>query len=838
MVPRIKKSVSVLLACVTAMPLFFVPALTEVSAASSPNDVIVDLSAEKQVIRGFGGMNHPAWIGDLTPTQRETAFGNEENQLGFSVLRIFIDPDKNNWKRELETAKKAIEHGAIVFASPWNPPSEMLETFSLGSNSGSGTTYEAETGTTLTSSAVDSTNSGYSSTGYVDFQASSNAAVQWNNIMIGSTGTKNIRVRYALQDGPNNLDVYVNGTKVLSNVAFAATGSWTTWGETSIQVSMKNGTNTLKLVTTGTEGPNIDNINVSPYVEDSTSKRLKYDMYDEYAQYLNEFDSYMKSNGVNLYAISVQNEPDYAHDWTWWSPDEMLRFMKENAGSINNRVIAPESFSYVKRMSDPILNDSKALANMDILGAHTYGTNYKDFPYPLFEQKGAGKELWMTEVYYPNSESDSADRWPEALGVAEHMYNAMVEGNFQTYVWWYIRRQYGPMKEDGTISKRGYMMAHYSKFIRPGYVRVEATKNPEPQIYTSAYKGDNKAVIVAVNKGNTAVSQKFVLQNESASKVASWVTDSSKNLAVGASINVSNSSFTAELPAQSVTTFVADVNTGNLIPTVALTADSSVKPGSSFTLAVSLNNVEQLVYAEDITLTYDTNKFEYVSSAGANNNIEIVGEDKTTAGQVRLIVANIGGITGASTLALNLNFKVKGGVQNTIGAIEAFKADLADSDGVLIQAALGRKSISISSLEVGVDKTALTTAITNAQTLYDAAVVGTMPGQYQQAAKDTLSAAINTAKSVIDNPSATQSQVDSSVTTLGGAVDIFKAAVMKSADLNKDGSIDVGDLAIAAYYYGKDSTATGWATARIADMNNDSKIDIIDIAYVANNILE
>ncbi|WP_436239591.1 dockerin type I domain-containing protein [Paenibacillus sp. LjRoot153] len=113
-----------------------------------------------------------------------------------------------------------------------------------------------------------------------------------------------------------------------------------------------------------------------------------------------------------------------------------------------------------------------------------------------------------------------------------------------------------------------------------------------------------------------------------------------------------------------------------------------------------------------------------------------------------------------------------------------------------------------------------------------------MPGQYQQAAKDTLSAAINTAKSVIDNPSATQSQVDSSVTTLGGAVDIFKAAVMKSADLNKDGSIDVGDLAIAAYYYGKDSTATGWATARIADMNNDSKIDIIDIAYVANNILE
>jgi len=45
-------------------------------------------------------------------------------------------------------------------------------------------------------------------------------------------------------------------------------------------------------------------------------------------------------------------------------------------------------------------------------------------PYPLFEQKGAGKELWMTEVYVPNSDSNSADRWPEALEVAHNMHNA------------------------------------------------------------------------------------------------------------------------------------------------------------------------------------------------------------------------------------------------------------------------------------------------------------------------------------------------------------------------------------------------------------------------------
>lgn len=559
MISRMKNSLCVLLALIIALPLIFVPASTDVITASSSNDVIVNLSEEKQVIRGFGGMNHSVWIGDLTPAQRETAFGNGENQLGFSVLRIPIDENRNNWQREVETAKKAIEHGAIVFASPWNPPSEMVETFTLGMPSGNGTTYEAETGTTLTSSIVDNTYPGYTGTGYVDFQAASDAAVQWNSIFIGSTGTKNVKIRYALQTGTRYLDVYVNGTKVISDAAFEATGSWATWGEKSIQVPMSSGTNTLRLATTGTEGPNIDNINVTVYVEDPNARRLKHDRYDDYAQYLNEFDSYMKSNGVELYAISIQNEPDYAHDWTWWSPEEILRFMKENAGSINNRVIAPESFSYVKQISDPILNDPEALANLDILGAHLYGTSFDHFSYPLFKEKGAGKELWMTEVFYPNSDMTSGDRWPEALDVAHHIHHAMADGEFQTYVWWYIRRGYSPIKEDGTISKRGYSMAHYSKFIRPGYVRVEATKNPGPEVYVSSYKGDNKVVMVAVNKGNSAVNHNFVLQNGSASTVSSWVTDSSRNLAAGAPTHVSNNSFTAELPAQSVTTFVAEL---------------------------------------------------------------------------------------------------------------------------------------------------------------------------------------------------------------------------------------------------------------------------------------
>ncbi|MEH0419474.1 glycoside hydrolase family 30 beta sandwich domain-containing protein [Streptomyces sp. B21-083] len=390
--------------------------------ATAAATVVVDPSARRQTIRGFGGMNHTAWIGDLTTAQRDTAFGTGEGRLGLSLLRIPVPEDRAAWNRDLATAKRAAELGVAVIASPWNPPASMVETFVHGSQ--------------------------------------------------------------------------------------------------------------------------------------TNARRLRYDMYGAYAQHLNDFTTYLRNNGVNLYAISVQNEPDYAQDWTWWTPAEMARFLRENAGSIGTKVIAPESFQYLKNMSDPILNDTAALANVDVIGAHLYGTPYANFPYPLFKQKGAGKELWMTEVYYPNS-TDSADLWPQALDVGEHIHHAMVDAEFQAYIWWYIRRGYGPMREDGAISKRGACMAQFARFVRPGYVRIEATAKPASDVYVSAYRGSGSTVVVvAVNKGASAVSQQFTLANSTPSSVSSWLTDGSRNVAPQGASGVSNGSFTATLPARSVRTFV------------------------------------------------------------------------------------------------------------------------------------------------------------------------------------------------------------------------------------------------------------------------------------------
>lgn len=276
----------------------------------------------------------------------------------------------------------------------------------------------------------------------------------------------------------------------------------------------------------------------------------------------------------------------------------------------------------------------------------------------------------------------------------------------------------------------------------------------------------------------------------------------------------------------------------HLGPYVVLSGADRVPPEEDFQLNVSLYHVSQDVYAEKITLSFDENIFEYVSAEGANDNIQIVTEE-TSLNAVKIIAANIGGITGESTPVLKLTFKGKSGVRNTTATIAVTKAELGIApEGTVINAGLGSRTISIGTLA---DKTILNNKINSAEVLFAAAVVGDQPGQYPKEAKDALRAAIDKAILVLNDVSATQLFVDSAVSVLNTAVETFKAAVVKeikSPDINTDGTTDVVDLAIVAYYYGKTSASEDWEQAKIADLNQDGKIDISDLAYVAIKIMQ
>jgi glucuronoarabinoxylan endo-1,4-beta-xylanase len=309
--------------------------------------------------------------------------------------------------------------------------------------------------------------------------------------------------------------------------------------------------------------------------------------YDAYAAHLNAFDTYMSNNGAPLYAISVQNEPDWG-EWTRWTSAEMLDFLKNHAQKLNNpRVMAPESFQFRRTFSDPLLNDAQAAANFEIVGGHIYGGGLVD--YPLARQKG--KEVWMTE-HLLGSGDGHINNWDLALTVGKEINDCMA-ANFNAYVWWYIRRSYGLITEDGNITDKGYVISQFSKFIRPGAVRVDATVTSASLTDVTAYKTDTSFVMVVINRNSTGKSLNFTIKNGTFNKLTQFTTSATKKEVNDGDLTVSGGLFTATVDAKSVTTFTTysghGGKTGNVKPTAFAGDDLNINDTGTGSAVVKLD---------------------------------------------------------------------------------------------------------------------------------------------------------------------------------------------------------------------------------------------------------
>jgi glucuronoarabinoxylan endo-1,4-beta-xylanase len=91
-------------------------AATTVSAAVCT----IDLAANRQTIDGFGFSS--AWSGTLSTAKNDALY----NTLGFSLLRIRIDPGQN-WSEETANSTAARARGAKVLGSAWTPPAAMKD---------------------------------------------------------------------------------------------------------------------------------------------------------------------------------------------------------------------------------------------------------------------------------------------------------------------------------------------------------------------------------------------------------------------------------------------------------------------------------------------------------------------------------------------------------------------------------------------------------------------------------------------------------------------------------------------------------------------------------------
>jgi glucuronoarabinoxylan endo-1,4-beta-xylanase len=285
--------------------------------------------------------------------------------------------------------------------------------------------------------------------------------------------------------------------------------------------------------------------------------KLTTSKYGDYANYLKAYAKYFADNGAPLYAISIQNEPDFASTWTAWTATDLLDFLTAQGATLSSaiKIIMPESFQFIHAMSDPSLNDKTVASYISIVGGHLYGGKIQT--YPLAQDQG--KELWETEHYFDD------DTMTNVMALGKELHDCMVTASMNAYVYWWITYGNGLATSSGTIFKRAYVLGQFAKYIRPGYSRVDATASPATNVYVSAYKGDNKVVIVAVNTGTASVNQNFAMGSGAGagSQISSWQTTASSNMTAGQTYQASGGSFTAALPAQSITTFVGTLSGGS-----------------------------------------------------------------------------------------------------------------------------------------------------------------------------------------------------------------------------------------------------------------------------------
>lgn len=98
----------------------------------------------------------------------------------------------------------------------------------------------------------------------------------------------------------------------------------------------------------------------------------------------------------------------------------------------------------------------------------------------------------------------------------------------------------------------------------------------------------------------------------------------------------------------------------------------------------------------------------------------------------------------------------------------------------------------------------------------------------------------NTAVATVSNGKVTavgNGEAVITVTTEDGGKTAACKVVVLIGDLNANSRVDIGDLAIAAYYYNTDSSSDNWPQAHIADVNNDGIVDILDLAIIARSIV-
>ena len=212
--------------------------------------------------------------------------------------------------------------------------------------------------------------------------------------------------------------------------------------------------------------------------------KLREDCYDKFFPWLNTFLKWMKSKGVTVDAVSIQNEPDWWVDYSGclYDPADLVKLVKNYAYMLDRetysgvKLISGESLGFTQNYTDPLMNDPTCREQIDIVAGHLYGhapLNYMKYIY------------WYMRAHWA------------FVGTGETKYNV------------------GDMKNTkNKLLPRAYVMSHFSKHVT-GSTRLVTSRDMTSgegatHEYSAYIKGDS-LIVMAIDTTKNGVDLKILL---------------------------------------------------------------------------------------------------------------------------------------------------------------------------------------------------------------------------------------------------------------------------------------------------------------------------------------
>lgn len=303
---------------------------------------------------------------------------------------------------------------------------------------------------------------------------------------------------------------------------------------------------------------------------------LNRDRYADYGAYVADFLRYCtKVRGLKVDVLSLQNEPDVAAPWPScrWTGEELRDFLKilgplVEREHLSTRLILPEGSSWDQTAMKmvPILVDPAARKFVNILASHSYGwDDIVDRGRDLVRE-AAGREnlpVWMSEMSIIGPPDDPS--MAMALKIAHYMYRDFVEANASAWIYCFsifipdFSGSMGilsPVKNGRfSIPKRFWAFANYSRFVQPGWKRIEVDGLSFANSAFISPQGDRFA-IVALNASGHPRPATYDFGSRQVHSVEAFRTSAQSDLAAAGGVTVIDNGFRVTLAPISITTLI------------------------------------------------------------------------------------------------------------------------------------------------------------------------------------------------------------------------------------------------------------------------------------------